>query len=245
MKTIFAIGDSHTFGAEILGEDEWGIENKELAYPNKIKKILGYDKVDNWGISGASIMYVQRGIVDYLASNPKPDLVIIGWTCLGRMEYCNGLEDNGEYEYKLISSWNNPKWDKQQKEIYKRLLPQMISDDLLAEKYRTHIRCSALLDSINIPHIFFDVMENTKKEAPISCTNETNDIVDKLWSGDNPLYKKLYNYINKNNYIENTTYWDYCQYKPNVKWNGGHYNEWAHKHWADYLVEQLNKRRII
>lgn len=245
MKTVFAIGDSHTFGAEILGPDEWGDENKVLAFPNKVKDLLGYDKVDNWGISGASIMYVERGLVDYLSSNPKPSLVIIGWTCLGRMEVCTGIDDAGKYEYRMCSSWNDPKWDREQKEFYKRLLPQMTSDDLLAEKYRTHIRCSALLDKLEIPHIFFDVMQNTKKEAPISGTNETNDLVDKLWSGDNPLDKKLYNFINKDNYIENTTYWEYCFEKPNVKWNGGHYNEAAHLHWSNYLVEELNKRQII
>ena len=243
MKTILTLGDSHTFGAEILGPDEWGEENKEFAFPSKIKDLLGYDTVDNLGISGASIMYVQRALVDYLSSNPKPDLVIIGWTCLGRMEYCNGFQDNGEYEYRMCTSWNNPGWDKEHKQVYDRLLPQMISDDLLAEKYRTHIRCSALLDSLRIPHIFFDVMENTKKEAPLS--GEGEDGVNKLWSGNHPLDKKLYNFINKNNYIENTNYWDYCQDKPNVKTNGGHYNEWAHTHWADYLIKQLNKKRIL
>lgn len=244
MKTLFAIGDSHTFGAEIIGEGKlYDIENKEFAFPNKLKDLLGYDKVDNWGISGASIMYVERGLVDYLSSNPKPDLVTIGWTCLGRMETCIGIDDDGEYEYMLHSSWENPEWDKKTRDRYKQLLPQLLSEDLLAQKYRTHIRCSALLDSLRIPHIFFDVMGNTKTEAPISGVGD--DGVNKLWDGSHPLDKKLYEYINKNNYIENTTYWEYCQYKPNVEWIGGHYNESAHKHWAEYLVKQLNKRRIL
>ena len=70
-------------------------------------------------------------MVDYLSCNPKPDLVTIGWTCLGRMETCTGIDDNGDYEYSLHSSWENPEWDKENRDRYKQLLPQLLSEDLL------------------------------------------------------------------------------------------------------------------
>ena len=247
MKTLFAIGDSHTFGAEILGEENYSKQNKLLSYSSKLKDELGFDKVDNWGISGASIKYTERGLIDYLSTNPKPDLVVIGWTCLGRWEICSGTDSMGNYTYEMFNSWLDPFNKKTEDELnlYKALLPIITSDDLLAEKFRTHIRCSSILKSLNIPHIFFDVMESTKFQAPISGTDKTNDKVDKYWSGSNPMDVSLYNFIDKNNYIEETTYWEHCKDKEGVSINGGHYNESAHLHWAKYLKEQLYKRNIL
>ena len=46
MKTLLAIGDSHTFGAELVREGDMdSIENTYYAYPEKLGDILGFDNV--------------------------------------------------------------------------------------------------------------------------------------------------------------------------------------------------------
>ena len=100
MKTLLAIGDSHTFGAEIIGEGElYNPENTQYAYPHKLADVLGFENIVNLGKSGASVMRTERKLYEYFVSDePRPDLVIIGWTTLGRFEYCNNINENGEYE---------------------------------------------------------------------------------------------------------------------------------------------------
>ena len=85
----------------------------------------------------------------------------------------------------------------------------------------------------------FDVMTNTKDEAPL----EDEDV--KFWSGEHPIDKSLYNAIDKNNYME-TSYWDWIMNGqfPEVKINGGHANEAGHERWAQKLVEELKERNI-
>ena len=229
---LLAIGDSHTFGAEILGEgNDYDESQKLLAWPAKLANILNYD-FDNLGESGASIKRTERLLIDYLARNPKPDAVVIGWTCLGRWEICVGTDNNGEYYYNQYNSWFDSNGNSENINQYNALLPIITADDLLSEKYRTVIRCQNLLQNQDIPHIMFDVMESTKSEAPISGKGDSK--IDKLWTGENPLDKALEKMIDKKTYID-TIYWDYLENLDGVKINGGHYNETAHQHWGKYL----------
>ena len=67
MSTLLALGDSHTFGAEILGVDNhYDPANSELAYPQKLGNELGFNKVINLAVSGGSNMRIERSLLDYL-----------------------------------------------------------------------------------------------------------------------------------------------------------------------------------
>jgi len=241
MSTLLAIGDSHTFGSEIYGEGDNRPESIYKAYPEKLRQLLEIDECVNLGQPGASIMRTERLLVEYLADNPKPDLIILGWTCLGRYEYADGFDDDGSYHYNLVNSWRAPEMT-EGTERYKthiQFLPICLAEDLLAQKYRTMYICENICKNNNIPYLMFDVMTNTKDEAPL----EGEDV--KFWSGDHPVDKSLYKAIDKNNYME-TSYWDWIMKGtfPEVRINGGHANEAGHERWAQKLVEELKERNI-
>ena len=42
-------------------------------------------------------MRTERFYEYFVSDNPNFDLVILGWTCLGRFEYADGFEEKGEY----------------------------------------------------------------------------------------------------------------------------------------------------
>jgi hypothetical protein len=246
MKTLLAIGDSHTFGAEIIGEGElYNTENTQYAYPHKLADILGFDNTVNLGKSGASIMRTERKLYEYFVSDePRPDLVIIGWTTLGRFEYCTNINENGEYEYDVLTSWSNPVYleDPFDRKFFETLLPIVTAEDLLAQKYRSIFSCQTLCERYDVPYLMFDVMFNTKNSAPLSGDDDF-----KIWDGTNKMDQQFYNNINHNNYLEED-YWSYI-FKPSnvergVKIIGGHANESGHTIWARKLKDELQARNI-
>lgn len=253
MKRLLAIGDSHTFGAEIFGPDDYREESKNFAYPAVLGNLLSFDEVINLGISGASIMRTERMLVEHLSRNPKPDLVVIGWTVLGRMEYCTGVDNDGNFQYHMMNSWRSPDLDLSNTSDpmvrdFIRYHELCTSEDLLCAKYRTIILCQNLLENLGIPYIMFEVMSNTKFNAPLSGGTEVEEEVCKNWKGDRPLEKSLYSMINKNNYMENDSdaYWDYLFYNDleGVEIIGGHANAKAHEYWAAKLQQELINREI-
>lgn len=245
MKTLLAIGDSHTFGAEIIGEGElYNPENTQYAYPHKLADILEFDNIVNLGKSGASIMRTERKLYEYFVSDrPKPDLVIIGWTTLGRFEYCTLIDENGDYEYAVLGSWDNEILDDPiDRNFFETLLPIVTADDLLAQKYRSIYSCQTLCERFNVPYLMFDVMSSTRKSAPLKGTDEM-----KFWDGTNKIDQQFYNHINHNNYMEQD-YWSYIFEPSNMKRGvsmiGGHANETGHTVWARKLKEELQARNI-
>tara|TARA_B100001057_G_scaffold167385_1_gene168061 strand:+ start:4022 stop:4765 length:744 start_codon:yes stop_codon:yes gene_type:complete len=244
MKTLLAIGDSHTFGAEILGEGKMHDEaNKELAYPNRLGMLLGFDNIVNHGKSGGSIMRTERKLFEYFVKNEtKPDLVIMGWTTLGRFEYCIDTKENGEYEYSVLTSWSDPNMTNENDlQQHKHLLPITTAEDLLAQKYKSVYACQVLCERYNVPYLMFDVMVNTKNSAPLSGDDDY-----KIWDGTNLIDQSYYQNINHNNYMEED-YWTYVmdpEHNRGVAINGGHANKEGHQIWAEKLKQELQARNI-
>lgn len=77
MKRLLAVGDSFTYGDELA--------DRSLAWPVVLGNKLGYT-TDNRGESGSSNPSILRRTINYLAENPA-DLVAIGWTSPGRIEW--------------------------------------------------------------------------------------------------------------------------------------------------------------
>jgi hypothetical protein len=80
IKHILAVGDSFTYGEEL--------ENRDNAYPYYLAKGLKADVV-NLGQPGGGNRQMIRKVIDYVLSGDPLDLVIIGWTSPGRMEFAD------------------------------------------------------------------------------------------------------------------------------------------------------------
>ena len=82
MKTLLAVGDSFTYGDELADPAQ--------AWPYLLAKSLGY-QATNLGLSGCSNASILRRTLEQLAVN-NYDLVVIGWTLPGRIEWkdCDG-----------------------------------------------------------------------------------------------------------------------------------------------------------
>ena len=81
----------------------YNTENTQYAYPYKLADIIGFENIVNLGKSGASVMRTERKLYEYFVSDESDRSVIIGWTTLGRFEYCNNINEKGEYEYDTLT----------------------------------------------------------------------------------------------------------------------------------------------
>ena len=86
IKNILAVGDSFTYGEEL--------ENRDNAYPYYLAKGLKAEVV-NFAVPGGGNRQMLRKVIDYVLSGEPLDLVVIGWTSPGRMEFAdaNGMFD--------------------------------------------------------------------------------------------------------------------------------------------------------
>jgi hypothetical protein len=80
IKHILAVGDSFTYGEEL--------DDRYLAYPYVIARHLDAEVV-NLGAPGTGNRRMVRTVMEYIASDTPVDLVIIGWSSPGRMEFAD------------------------------------------------------------------------------------------------------------------------------------------------------------
>jgi len=86
IKNILSVGDSFTYGEEL--------ENRDHAYPYYLAKGLKASVVNLGQPSGGNTQMIRK-VIDYVISGEPVDLVTIGWTSPGRMEFAdaNGVFD--------------------------------------------------------------------------------------------------------------------------------------------------------
>lgn len=82
IKNILAVGDSFTYGEELA--------DKTSAFPIKLAhKMSAF--VHNIAQPAASNDKILRICLEYLLEQPNTDLVIIGWSNIGRSEYADDI----------------------------------------------------------------------------------------------------------------------------------------------------------
>ena len=77
---ILTVGDSFTFGEELA--------DRNLAWPFLLGAQLGAT-VTNMARPGSGNKRMVRYVMEYIAEGHSPDLVVIGWSSAGRMEFAD------------------------------------------------------------------------------------------------------------------------------------------------------------
>jgi len=145
--TLYANGDSHT--------------HAQLLQPHqKFCSIVANEfdlKVVNQAQGGASNARILRTTREYLANNPAPNLIIIGWSTWEREEWIY----KGHY-YNVNSSGHDA-LPSELHDVYKQWVTEQTSDTLNTksqywhqEIYKFHLE----LEQQNIKHLFFNCMYN-------------------------------------------------------------------------------------
>jgi lysophospholipase L1-like esterase len=161
---LLTIGDSFTYGEELLD-----INN---AWPYILGQRIGYE-VTNLGNPASSNDRIVRVLLEYLIENCNhTDLVIIGWSLLGRAEFADELGyydiwpgagryygDHRNQVVKYISTYHS-------REAYFRKYLQQI---ILVQEFLKHR---------NIKYVMLDVLANDyyRKQHQFSWNNYENQI---------------------------------------------------------------------
>jgi len=150
IKNILSVGDSFTYGEEL--------KNIYNAWPYQVGKILNADVV-NLAKPAASNDKILRLTLDYLLRNNNVDLVLIGWSNPGRMEFSDEL---GYYDvwpgYTVDSHLsNNFHWRKNMIEY----VSQYHNPQALHLKFiQQIILLQSYLESKKIKYVMMNIMQN-------------------------------------------------------------------------------------
>ena len=226
---LYVNGDSHSAGAEAVNSycfavDDpmyWALgrrphpDNERVSYgceiANRIGAVLHCDAE-----SASSNSRIIRTTEHYLKYNPKPDLVIIGWSTWEREEW---LHDDVYWQVNAGGIGND--WPNAIKERYKKWVTEI---DLKAVNHKSHryvYNFHKQLKRYGINHFFF------------TCYEPWLDIGHRLdWDG---YYLEPYD--------RNYTYYNWCQQNgfKTVRPDSYHFGPDAHAAWADFLHKNMVK----
>ena len=215
MKIVTA-GDSFTYGEELADLQE--------AWPHVLGQKINAEVV-NLGQPACSNDKMSRLTFEYLIefNNAKPDLVIIGWTSPGRMEFADEIgsydvwpgyggnlftRDGCSWRQELanyVSQYHNSTY------LYKKFLQQVIM-------------MQSFLTSQNVKYVMLNTLQNEYyKHLPINNPDRSNYFKE--------IDKTCFMEFNKSGMIE----WaEGCKKGPN-----GHFLEKGHQIVADRIYEHI------
>jgi hypothetical protein len=82
IKNILTVGDSFTYGEEL--------EDILDAYPYQLSRLMGNNtKVNNLSKPGSGNRRMVRTIIEFISHKNPVDLVIVGWSSPGRLEFAD------------------------------------------------------------------------------------------------------------------------------------------------------------
>jgi hypothetical protein len=251
IETLIVAGCSHSFGAETISE-------QHQSHPDSIKNAYGmflskklnceYKNISHCGISNIEISRRVQQYVDFKNIDIDTSLLIIGWTDPNRftfypkriIRYIERFFEGEAFPYnfsaytidfaraykhiedslKIIRDLN---FGNEFLSFFRKNIFQ--TDYYYDLNYILRLQTSAYLSSRNIKHITF----STLKEKPYKNTFK----YEKLLSG-------------KNNILEHTDKFNYYDaFRHLGIYKGGHLKIEAHKACADFLYDELIKRKII
>ena len=209
---LLTVGDSFTYGEEL--------EDRYTAWPYRLGHVLGAE-VTNLGQPASSNDSIVRRTVDHLINEHDIDLVVIGWSNIGRSEHADefGYYDvwpgyPGNLFAKDGSNWRNELVDyvsryHSAEAIHRKFIQQVI----LLQGY---------LQSRNIKYIMLNIVQNEyyKKKWFDGQANYFSQVNTEQFIG-----------FNESGMLE----WTYgCKQGP-----GGHFLEQGHQIVADRIYEHI------
>lgn len=238
---LFVNGCSHTAGAEIEFEQQGECFSK--AWPHHLSKLMGIKSI-NFSLSGSSADRVVRTTIEYFLkqkSNINFDasnyFCIIMWPGLYRTELFNGGFDAGwqplvvgndesykkqmdTFSYTYYKSWT----------IFAKIYPQTLS----------------YLHNIMLLQYF--LVTNRIKYLFWSASNSLPHTKDYLTLYKSQIYKKRYPYLYDSEYCFTKLCHNNNQKISEFSRLSGfnsHYDEDAHKWFADYLYNYIKENKLI
>jgi len=243
---LFTTGCSFTYGEEL--------ENRNLAWPYVLGKLLNVDKIINKGICSGSNDYIVRTTLEFISESIKNninlnDIIIVnGFTSEIRKEcysdyYEKFLQIKLGREMAIVDdsvpkivSFKSIKG--KIKEVYDIIIKKYLINfesnyyfNLLL-KMNQMILLENYLNNLNIKHLFFNSLTEKYKNSKNDTSIVNNFEKIKL------LYDFTFN--NNKNFIKEITMEDYCKNKSVALGPLKHPLEEGHRLWANYLFERLN-----
>lgn len=239
MKTLVAIGCSHTAGAELYDELAHHPENKNLSFAKRIADQLGYNYI-NLSSNGASNDYIFRTTIEFFTrniDNINDYVFLIGWTSCYRVELHYTTEDEFEtyalkeadvrdkqYISVVPNMYTSSIQNKRIRELVDNYIDILINRTQGLDKLANYaFSLQNLFEKFNIKYL----MINTIQELGVTPSNEA---LIKLLNTER--------YLNPTEHIH-TFFW-YCKNVLNFTdlTKFGHHRTPAHDAWANYLIEQ-------
>ena len=220
---ILVNGDSNMCGEEL--------EDRSLGIAPQVAQILGAE-LNNLSVSGSSNDRIYDSTMNYIRTRPKPDLVIIGWSEMCRVQwFLDDVIPSGEF----VEINNLGVGKRQYPAEYDKRLERwhQVSNNI---EFRTHLsyywheriyNLHKLLQNRQINHLFFHAFHDFK----IHFTQEQLD-----WSN---CFMDPYDW--DNTYVKWCANQGYQEITP-----GWYHYEPAGQHaWAEKLVKYINQSKII
>jgi len=242
MKTLVAVGCSHTAGADIDGNPA-SYYNRQNCFAAQLANKLGYEYI-NVSVNGASNQFIHRKVIEYITNymeSPKEVFFLIGWTSSDRMEL--RYSENSNFEHNNLADLEDRKYfpftsgthknlilDDKMKKLNKFI--DILFDYHLKENERATLAYSTqqILKSLEIPYFMFNSCNGIER------TEYTGPILDKI---DKTYYPEPED--------ESKAYFPYCRFTLGYNefseyWH--HYKP-AHDEYAIYLFNLLREKNLI
>jgi len=226
MKILFN-GDSNMSGEEVAADESIAFHIEQ-----SIKSQTGVSESVNLALTGASNDYIYDTTIEYLKNN-KPDLVIIGWSDAGRMQWFN--KNTGDMmEMNAIEVHKYDRENKNNDEYLRR--SSLLKDRMnFTSEYAAHLtlywhnkifNLHTMLDYMGIKHLFFSAfpMFNARTIPGEYALNWEQGFFK-------PYEMSYVAWCTQNNYRQVTEGW----------W---HFEPAAQKAWADEIFKYIKPRHI-
>lgn len=240
MKTLVAIGCSHTAGSELYNGKGDCIENRNLSYAKKVADKLGYNYI-NLGLNGGSNDYIFRSTIEFVNKNIENIdnyVFLIGWTSAPRIEL--RFDDENDYlfarhsdidfydkKYVAITAGTDASLfeDRRFGKLTKKYNDILMEDVFTSDKFANYaFSLQSIFELYKVKYFMFNTLHGQRE------TKNNKKTIESLVK--NPRYYKATDHDN--------TFFFYCRdvlgYTEITKY--WHHKQPAHDAWGEIIYER-------